>query len=88
MRCHFDSELDDELIDDHLRAVGEVAELRFPDHQLVRIGEAEAELEAEHGVLGEHAVDDEELALAGADVVERHVASRRSRRRAGRRGDG
>ena len=32
--------------------------------ELVRVGEAEAELEAEHGVLGEHAVDDDELRLA------------------------
>ena len=29
-RCHFDSDGGDELIDDDLRAVREVAELRFP----------------------------------------------------------
>ena len=48
MRCHFDSALDNELIDDHLRAVGEVAELRFPDHQTAWVGARHAVLEAEH----------------------------------------
>ena len=47
----------DELVDDDLRAVGEVAELRLPHHQAVRVGEAVAVLEAEHAVLGQQAVD-------------------------------
>jgi hypothetical protein len=32
----------DELVDDHLRHVHEIAELRLPDHQSVRIIEAVA----------------------------------------------
>src|SRR6266849_3023626 len=63
----------EELVDDHLRAVGEVAELRLPDDQPARVGEAHAELEAEDGVLRQHAVDDAELRLPAADVVERDV---------------
>ena len=38
----------DELIDDDLRAVGEVAELRFPQNQRFGIVAAEAVLESEH----------------------------------------
>src|SRR5438552_2522846 len=63
----------EELVDDHLRAVDEVAELRLPDDQPARVGEAHAELEAEHGVLGQHAVDDAEGRLVAPDVVERDV---------------
>ena len=40
----------DVLVDDDLRAVGEVAELRFPQHQRLGIGAGEAVLEAEHAV--------------------------------------
>ena len=64
----------EELVDDHLRAVDEVAELRLPDDQPARVGEAHAELEAEDGVLGQHAVDDAERHLVAPDVVERDVA--------------
>src|SRR5438309_3233056 len=60
----------EELVDDHLRAVDEVAELRLPEDQPARVGEAHAELEAEHGVLGQHAVDDAEGRLVAPDVVE------------------
>src|SRR2546428_5954237 len=63
----------EELVDDHLRAVDEVAELRLPEDQPARVGEAHAELEAEHGVLGQHAVDDAERRLVAPDVVERDV---------------
>src|SRR6266478_3652867 len=60
----------EELVDDHLRAVDEVAELRLPEDQPARVGEAHAELEAEDGVLGQHAVDDAEGLLVAPDVVE------------------
>src|SRR5881296_3354815 len=63
----------EELVDDHLRAVDEVAELRLPEDQPARVGEAHAELEAEDGVLGQHAVDDAERRLVAPDVVERNV---------------
>src|SRR5256885_7113116 len=42
----------DELVDHDLSAVGEVAELRFPDHQRVGRGAGEAVLEAQHRLLG------------------------------------
>src|SRR5947209_5620543 len=63
----------EELVDDHLRAVDEVAELRLPEDQPAGVGEAHAELEAEYGVLGQHAVDDAEGRLVAPDVVERNV---------------
>ena len=76
----------DELVDHDLRAVGEVAELRFPDHQRQRIGHAVAEFEAQHGVFAQRAVVHVEarlvrrdvlhgdVALAGFVIVERQVA--------------
>ena len=52
----------DELVDDHLGAVGEVAELAFPDHQAVGVGGRVAVLEAEHGLFRQQRVDDGERA--------------------------
>ena len=46
---------DDELVDDDLRAVDEVAELGLPHHQHVGLVERVAELEAEHRRLREQA---------------------------------
>ncbi len=40
----------DELVDHDLRAVGEIAELRLPQHERVRLGEAVTIFEAEHGL--------------------------------------
>ena len=66
---------DDELVDDDLRAVHEVAELRFPDHEAVGVVEAVAVLEAEHAGLGERAVVDlEACRVRGRAVRERRVA--------------
>ena len=64
---------DDELVDHDLRAVGEVAELRLPDHQGVGAGRGEAVLEAQRGLLGEDGVDDGEARLPVRDVLERDV---------------
>ncbi len=57
----------DELVEHHLRAVGEVAELRLPQRQRVRLGQRVAVFEAEHGLFREHRVDDlvARLAVAG-----------------------
>ncbi len=63
----------DELVDDDLGAVGEVAELRLPDHQHVRLDQRVAVVEAEHRRLGQHAVVDAEPRLVRFDVVERDV---------------
>ena len=52
----------DELVDDDLRAVGEVAELRFPEHERLGKVAAVAVLEAEHGGFGKRGVIDLERA--------------------------
>ena len=88
MRRHFAWADGDELVDDHLRAVREVAELRLPEHERRRVGEAVAVLEAEHRGLGELAVVDLEARLRLGEVVERRVllagaSGRRARRGAG-----
>ncbi len=63
----------DELVDDDLRAVGEVAELRFPHHQ--RFGEVArvSVLEAHHRGLGELGVVDLDTRLIGRQMAQRHV---------------
>ena len=48
----------DELVDDGLRAVDEVAKLAFPHHQCFRIGAGKAIFIAEHAEFGERAVID------------------------------
>ena len=52
------------LVDDDLRAVDEVAELRLPHHQRVVVGVRVAVLEAERGVLAEQAVVHPEAGLS------------------------
>ena len=64
----------DELVEHHLGAVGEVAELRFPQGQRVGLGQRIAVFEAEHRHFGEHRIDDLVIGLAVADVVQRDVA--------------
>ena len=54
-----------------LRAVGEIAELRFPQHQRARVGERIAIFEAEHAEFRQRAVAD--LEPAGLDVAQRDV---------------
>ena len=44
------------LVDDALRGVGEVSELRLPEHQRVGVGHGVAQLEPEDPVLGQRAV--------------------------------
>ena len=60
----------DELVDHHLRAVGEVPELRFPDDQLIRLRCRITILEAHRCILGQHAVDDFEVGLAFLQVLQ------------------
>ena len=64
---------DDELVDDRLRAVGEVAELRFPAHQRVLVGDRVAVLEAERRELREHGVVDHERRRVSPRCCERRV---------------
>ena len=74
MRSHLRLARRDELVDDDLRAVGEIAELRLPEHERIGLGERVAVLEAEHRLLREHRVDDLEARLVGDEMVERDVA--------------
>ena len=55
-----------ELVDDDLRAVREIAELRFPQVQRLRLGHAVAEFKAEHAKLAQRAVVNVERRLLGA----------------------
>ena len=55
---HLERPADDELVDDDLRAVHEVAELRLPQHERLRRGHRVAVLEADARVLGERRVVD------------------------------
>ena len=64
----------DELVEHDLRAVGEIAELRLPQGQRVRLGERIAVFEAEHRLFRQHRVDDLVARLSVADMVERDVA--------------
>src|SRR5262249_25170867 len=59
----------DKLVNDHLGAVGEIAELRLPDHQRSRCVERVTELEAEHRRLREQAVIRLERRLCGTERV-------------------
>src|SRR5580693_9660019 len=65
----------DELIEQYLGAVGEVAELRFPDRQRLRLRQRIAVLEAEHRLLREQRVDDLVMPLIAAEMIERRVAA-------------
>ena len=68
---------DDELVDHHLRAVDEVAVLRFPDDQPRRLLDVVAVLEADHRVLGQRAVVDLEGGLRLRQRLQRHVDASR-----------
>src|SRR6266545_2665238 len=62
-----------ELVDDHLRAVGEVPELRLPKDERLRIVAAVAVLEAQRRRLRQGRVVDRETRLALLDVSQRVV---------------
>ncbi len=64
----------DELVDDHLRGVDEVAELRLPHDQRVGVVQAVAVLEAQHAGLRERAVDEFHRRLVRREVLQRDVA--------------
>ncbi len=64
---------DDELVDDDLRPVDEVAVLRLPQHQRLRRGGGVAVLEAEAGVLGERAVVQFEARPGAGEMLDRDV---------------
>ena len=63
----------DELVDDDLGDVDEVAELRFPEDERFGIVAAVAVFEAEDSGFGERGVVDFATRLVGRDVFQRHV---------------
>ena len=66
MRSHLRSPDEMNWSNTHLRAVGEIAELRLPQRQRIGLGERIAVFEAEHGLFRQHRVDDLEARLAVA----------------------
>ncbi|CAB4984776.1 unannotated protein [freshwater metagenome] len=63
----------DELVDDRLGSVGEVAELGLPHDEGIRPGDRVAVLEAHRGELAEERVVDVELGVAAIALLERLV---------------
>src|SRR5262245_43248662 len=61
----------DELVNDRLGAIGEVTELRRPEHQRIRPGDRVAVLEAHPGKLAQQRVVHPEPGLAGIEVCQR-----------------
>jgi len=53
----------DELIDDNLRAIDEVTELRFPHYERIRIGDGVPIFKSKDAVFGEERVVSDEAAL-------------------------
>ena len=64
----------EELVDNHLCAIGEVAELRLPQDKGGGVGEAVAVFEPDHRRFGKWAVDNLERRLPRADVIDRDIA--------------
>ena len=64
---------DDELIDNGLRAIGEIAELRFPQTKHLRIIERVTVIEPEHRSLREWTVVNANARLFLGEMHERHV---------------
>src|SRR3989442_12942519 len=67
----FDFAGGDELVDDDLSSIGEIAKLRLPDHQPVGLRRRVAVLESEHRFLGQYRIDDLEFGLTFFDVLQR-----------------
>src|SRR6476659_4189180 len=64
----------DELVEHDLRTVGEVAELRLPQRQRVRLGGGIAVCEAEHGLFRQARIEHFESRLRFAEMIEWRVA--------------
>ena len=73
MRSHLCFTAGHELVDDHLGAVGEIAELRFPEDERIRLGKAVAVLEAKNRHFRQHGVDDFVMGLFFRNVLQRRV---------------
>jgi hypothetical protein len=63
----------DELVDDHLGAVGEITKLGFPQDQGLGVGEGITIFESENASLAKRAVHDFELGLIAANLAQREI---------------
>src|SRR3954468_8711926 len=66
----------DELVDHDLRSIGEVPELRLPYHQLVRFCSSVTVFKSEYRFFREYRIDDNEIRLAFANVLQRNIGAR------------
>ena len=64
---------DNELVDDHLRDIHEVAVLGFPHYKRRGAVERIAVLKPQHADLGKRAVDDFDRGLRGAQIQQRRI---------------
>src|SRR6187431_2749653 len=69
----------DELIDDGLRAVGEIAELRFPNAEHFWVIERVSVIESEHGRFREQAVVNANARLLRREMAQRNIRLARLR---------
>ena len=65
----------DELVDHHLGAVGEIAKLRFPNHQRVRIIGGVTIFKRQHRLFRQDRVDHHKRRLVLHHVFQRHKAA-------------
>ena len=63
----------DELVDDDLGAIREVAELAFPDRQRIRLGRRVAVLESEHRLFRQQRIDNPESVRSVDNMPQRRV---------------
>ena len=65
----------DELIDHDLRAVGEIAELRLPNHERARLGRGVAVFESQHRHFGQKRIDDQKRRLFRREIAQRNITA-------------
>src|SRR5262249_7980770 len=63
----------DELVEHHLRTIGKIAELSFPQCEGARLGGGIAVLETQDGLLGEHRIEHFVAPLRTTEMIERGV---------------
>ena len=64
-----------ELVDNDLGAVGEIAELTFPDHQFVRVGRRVTIIESQHSLFRQHRIKALEAGLLFLQILQRMIGA-------------
>ena len=59
-----------ELVYHHLRAVGKIAELRFPQHQRIWLGGGVAIFKTQHRFFGQQGIDHHKVSLVGCKMLQ------------------